>query len=168
LEIQSRTAHAPRRLTGAVAWLLERRAAVVAFAVALALAALIVAAQPLRSPWWTYADADASYTGAALNLVAGYPAQVVDHPGLPLTEATALVFGADALLRGHVSHADREAYVDTRLLDLDRTRTVFRGLAALLYLAGAALAFLLIARLFGHWTWGLAGSLLWLATSGRS
>jgi hypothetical protein len=166
LEIQSRTAHAPRRLTGAVAWLLERRAAVVAFAVALALAALIVAAQPLRSPWWTYADADASYTGAALNLVAGYPAQFVDHPGLPLTEATALVFGADALLRGHVSHADREAYVDTRLLDLDRTRTVFRGLAALLYLAGAALAFLLIARLFGHWTWGLAGSLLWLATPG--
>jgi len=133
---------------------------------ALGIAATIVVAQPLRSPWWTYADADASYTSVALNLVAGHPAQFVDHPGLPLTEATALVIGADALLRGNVSRTDREAYVDTRLLDLDRTRAIFRGLAALLYLAGAALAFVLLARLFGHWTWGLAGSLLWLAAPG--
>jgi hypothetical protein len=144
----------------------ERRAASLAFLLALGLAALIVAAQPLRSPWWTYADADASYTAVALNLVAGYPAQFVDHPGLPVTEATALAFGADALLRGNVSRADREAYVDTRLRDLDRTRAVFRGFAVLLYLAGAALAFVLLARLLGHWTWGLAGSLLWLAAPG--
>ncbi len=144
----------------------ERRAAALAFALALVVAAVIVAAQPLRSPWWTYADADASYTGAALNLVAGYPAQFVDHPGLPLTEVTALAFGADALLRGNVSRSDREAYVDTRLRDLDRTRAIFRGLSALLYLAGAALAFVLLARLLGHWTWGLAGSLLWLAAPG--
>ena len=87
----------------------ERRSAALAFVLALGIAATIVAAQPLRSPWWTYADADASYTGVALNLVAGHPAQFVDHPGLPLTEATALVFGADALLRGNVSRADREA-----------------------------------------------------------
>lgn len=166
MEIQSRTAGAPRQLSGAFAWLTERRAAALAFALALGIAATIVVAQPLRSPWWTYADADASYTGAALNLVAGYPAQFVDHPGLPLTEATALVFGADALLRGNVSRADREAYTDARLLNLDRARPIFRGLSALLYLAGAALAFLLIARLLGHWTWGLAGSLLWLATPG--
>lgn len=144
----------------------ERRAAALAFLVALALAALIVAAQPLRSPWWTYADADASYTGVALNLVAGYPAQFVDHPGLPLTETAALAFGADALLRGNVLRADREAYVDARLRDLDRTRWIFRGLSAFLYLAGAALAFVLLARLLSHWTWGLAGSLLWLAAPG--
>ena len=144
----------------------ERRAAALAFVLAIGLAAVVVFAQPLRSPWWTYADADASYTGAALNLVAGYPAEFVDHPGLPLTETAALAFGADALLRGNLSRADREAYVDARLLDLDRTRAVFRGLAALLYLLGAALAFLLLARLLGHWTWGLAGSLLWLATPG--
>lgn len=144
----------------------ERRAAALAFVVAIGIAAVVVFAQPLRSPWWTYADADASYTGAALNLVAGYPAEFVDHPGLPLTETAALAFGADALLRGNLSRADREAYVDARLLDLDRTRPVFRGLAALLYLLGAALAFLLLARLIGHWTWGLAGSLLWLATPG--
>ena len=144
----------------------ERRAAALAFALAVGLAAVIIVAQPLRSPWWTYADADASYTSVALNLVAGYPAEFVDHPGLPLTEATALVFGADALLRGNVTRADREAYVDARLLDLDRTRLIFRGLSALLYLLGAALAFLLLARLLGHWTWGLAGSLLWLAAPG--
>ena len=166
MEIQSRTAHAPRVLTEPLAWLWKRRAAAVAFALAVGLAAVIVAAQPLRSPWWTYADADASYTGAALNLVAGYPAQFVDHPGLPLTEATALAFAADALLRGNVSRADREAYVDTRLLDLDRTRPVFRGLSAFLYLLGSALAFVLLARLLGDWTWGLAGSLLWLAAPG--
>ena len=144
----------------------ERRAAALAFALALGLTVLIVAAQPLRSPWWTYADADASYTGVALNLVAGHPAQFVDHPGLPLTEAAALAFGTDAVLRGNISRADREAYVDSRLRNLDRTRPIFRGISALLYLAGAALAFVLLARLLGHWSWGLAGSLLWLAAPG--
>jgi hypothetical protein len=166
LEVPSRTTDAPRQLTGAFAWVWERRAAALAFALALGIAALIVMAQPLRSPWWTYADADASYTGAALNLVAGYPAQFVDHPGLPLTELAALVYGGDAILRGNVARADREAYVDARLLDLDRTRGIFRGLSALLYLAGVALTFVLLARLLGHWTWGLAGSLLWLAVPG--
>ena len=108
LEIQSRTAHAPRQSERARrrgVW--ERRAAALAFVLAIVVAAVVVFAQPLRSPWWTYADADASYTGAALNLVAGYPAEFVDHPGLPLTEAAALAFGADALLRGNLSRADR-------------------------------------------------------------
>jgi dolichyl-phosphate-mannose-protein mannosyltransferase len=166
LEVQGRAGHAPGALTSALEWAWPRRFAAVALAVGVGLAAVVVTAQPVGSPWWTYADADASYTGAALNLVAGYRAQFVDHPGLPLTEATALLFGADALARGAGSRDARERYVDERLLDLDRTRTIFRGFAIALYLAGSLLAFLALARLLGHWTWGLAGSLLWLAVPG--
>ena len=52
------------------------------------------------------------------------------------------------------------------MLDLDRTRPVFRGIAIAWYLAGALLAFLLLGRLFGHWAWGLAGGLAWIAAPG--
>ncbi len=133
----------------------------------LTVAALIVDAQPVGSPWWTYADADASYTGSGLNLMLGEEMTFVDHPGLPLTEVVAIVSGADALLRERsLSHEARLRYVDRTLLDLDRVRWLFRGVAIACYLLGAALAFLLAARLFGHWSWGLANGLLWLAAPG--
>lgn len=132
----------------------------------LVLAVIVVDAQPIRSPWWTYADADASYAGAALNLVGGYRARFVDHPGLPVTELAALAFGADSLARGKLSRGARLEYVDARLLDLDRARPIFRGVAVALYLAGAVLALVLLTRLFGHWGLGLAGGTLWLAAPG--
>jgi Dolichyl-phosphate-mannose-protein mannosyltransferase len=166
LEVQGRTDIAPRRLTPALARLWARRWAVLALATVMTLAAVVVDAQPIRSPWWTYADADASYTASALTLVLGEQVRFLDHPGLPLTEAAALVFGVDALLEGSVSNSERLAYVDTRLLDLDRTRSVFRGIAIALYLLGALLSFLLVARLFGHWTWGFAAGILWVAAPG--
>ena len=144
----------------------ERWAALAAAAV-VAVAAVVVAAQPLDSPWWTYADADASYTASALNLVLGEDVTFVDHPGLPLTEAAAIVFGAETLLEeGSLSGSARLAFVDRALLDLDSTRWVFRGLSGLVYLLGAVLSFLFAARLFGHWTWGLAAGLLWVAAPG--
>jgi hypothetical protein len=42
-----------------------------ALAATLAVALAIVVAQPVRSLWWTYADADATYTAASLNLLLG-------------------------------------------------------------------------------------------------
>jgi hypothetical protein len=144
----------------------DRWAALAAAAV-VAVAAMVVAAQPLESPWWTYADADASYTASALNLVLGEDVTFVDHPGLPLTESAAIVFGVEALLEeGSLSDSARLAFVDRALLDLDSTRWVFRGLSGLVYLLGALLSFLFAARLFGHWTWGLAAGLLWVAAPG--
>jgi Dolichyl-phosphate-mannose-protein mannosyltransferase len=167
LEVQGRPALAPRRLSPALAWLWARRWAALALVTVVTVAATIVDAQPVRSPWWTYADADASYTASGLNLLLGEPVRFVDHPGLPVTEAASLAFGVDALLdKASLSWDERLAYVDERLLDLDRSRGIFRGIAIAFYLAGALLSFLLIARLFGHWTWGFAAGLLWLAAPG--
>ena len=144
-----------------------RRWALLAIATVVTVAAVVVDAQPLRSPWWTYADADAAYTASALNLMLGRDVAYVDHPGLPLTEAVALAFTAQALVeeRG-LSERSRVAFVDRRLLDLDRTRGTFRGFAVAFYLLGSVLAFLLTARLLGHWSWGLAAGLLWVAAPG--
>jgi len=133
----------------------------------LTLATLAVDAQPLRSPWWTYADADATYTASALNLMLGREMTFVDHPGLPITEAVAVAAGVDALVdEGSLSRQARQRYVDRTLLDLDQARGLFRGFAVFFYLLGALLAFALAARLFGHWTWGLANGVLWLAAPG--
>jgi hypothetical protein len=140
-----------------------RVAAAVASVVTLAAATFIVAGQPLRSPWWTYADADAAYTGSALNLLRGTRVKYLDHPGLPLTEAAAFAFGID-FARAHAQGEvhERGQYVDSRMLDLDRTRFVFRSLGILIYLSGTLVFFLLCSRLFGHWAWGIAGAGLWL------
>jgi hypothetical protein len=138
-----------------------------ALAAAVVTSAVVAFAQPVGSPWWTYADADASYAGSSLNLLLGRRVPFVDHPGLPLTEVGALGFGVDALLRGHVPAGDsRLDYVRTTMLNLDHARPVFRGLAIAFYLLGAALSFLLVSRLLGHWTWGLAAGLLWIAAPG--
>jgi hypothetical protein len=167
LEVQGRPALAPRRLNGLVAAVWARRWAALALATVVTTAAVIVDAQPVRSPWWTYADADASYTAAALNLLNGHDIRYIDHPGLPLTEVTAVAFGVDAFLReGSISGAARKRYVDRTLLDLDRSRGLFRGIAIASYLAGALLSFLLATRLFRHWTWGFAAGILWLAAPG--
>jgi hypothetical protein len=145
----------------------SQRWAALAAAAVVAVAVLILVAQPIRSPWWTYADADASYTASALNLVLGEDVTFVDHPGLPLTEALAITFGVETLLEeGSLSKSARLAFVDRSLLDLDGTRWAFRGFSALVYLLGALLSFVFAARLFGHWTWGLAAGLLWAAAPG--
>ena len=53
-----------------------------------------------------------------------------------------------------------------RAADLDGSRWLFRGIAIAFYLLGAALAFVFAARLFGHWSWGFANGLLWVAAPG--
>lgn len=141
--------------------------AVLGLAAAATVAAVVIGAQPVQSPWWTYADADATYTASALDLLLGEPVNYLDHPGLPVTESATLLFGIDALVeKRSLARSARYAYADERLLDLDRTRPVFRGLAIAFYTVGVLLSFLLVARLFGHWGWGLAGALLWVAAPG--
>lgn len=133
----------------------------------LAVSAVMVVAQPLRSPWWTYADADATYTAASLDLLLGVPPRYLDHPGLPIEELGAVAFGIDYLAARATGRVEsRQEYVDETLLDLDRARPIFRGVAAAFFLSGALLSFLLVGRLLGHWTWGLAAGLLWIAAPG--
>ncbi len=124
-------------------------------------------AQPLGSPWWTYADADAAYAASSLDELAGYPVRYLDHPGLPLEELGTLAFGAEELAQRATGRVhSRRQFVDRQLLHLDRARPVFRGVALAIFLLGGILWCLLLARLLGHWTWGLAGGLLWIAAPG--
>jgi hypothetical protein len=142
-------------------------APVIGFLAAMAAAATIVVAQPLGSPWWTYADADGTYTATSLNILVGLPSRMLDHPGLPLEQLGALTFGAEYLgERVTGTTKSRHQFIDRKLLNLDRARPVFRGLAAAIYLLGAALSFLLISRLFRHWAWGFVAALLWIAAPG--
>jgi hypothetical protein len=166
LEVSGRPVHAPRGLRLAAA-ARARAATLAALGATLAVSVVIVAAQPVRAPWWNYADADATYTAASLNLLLGEPVRYLDHPGLPLEQLGAAAFGVEeAVDRVRGDAASTRAFVDALMLDLDRARPVFRGLAIALYLAGALLAFGLLGRLFGHWGWGLAGGLAWVAAPG--
>jgi hypothetical protein len=143
------------------------RAWVVAFVAAMAVAIAVVVAQPIGSPWWTYADADATYTSSSLNLLVGLPTRYLDHPGLPIEELGTVAFGAEYLAdRATGTKKTRHEFIDEKMLNLDRARPVFRGLAAAIYLLGAALSFLLLGRLFRHWVWGLTGALLWIGAPG--
>ena len=92
-----------------------------------------------ESPWWTYADADASYTASALNLCSGDEA-TVRRPSRPAAHrGVALAFGRRRARWTREPLARRAAALRRRtLLDLDRARWLFRGFAALLYLARRA------------------------------
>jgi hypothetical protein len=168
LEVSGRPVHAPRGLALRLAAAARARAATLAaLGAALAVSLVIVTAQPVRAPWWNYADADATYTAASLNLLLGEPVRYLDHPGLPLEQLGAAAFGVhEAVDRLRGGTGSTRAFVDALMLDLDRTRPFFRGIAIALYLAGALLAFGLLGRLFGHWGWGLAGGLAWVAAPG--
>ena len=134
-----------------------------AVAGSLAAATLIVVNQPVRSPWWTYADADATYTASSLNLMIGNHTNYLDHPGLPLQELLGATFEARYLV-GH--DGSRTAFADGYMLHLDRARPYFRGFAIAFYLLGALLSCLLVGRWLAHWTWGLAAGVLWIAAPG--
>ena len=140
----------------------------IAFLAALGVALALVLSQPVSSPWWVSADADAIYTTSGLNLLLGKHTFYLDHPGLPEEEALEAVFGAQYLVEKAtgIRSGGVHSFADHEFLDLDRTRPVYRSLAVVFYLLGVALAFVLTARLLGHWTWGLGASLLWLAAPG--
>lgn len=134
---------------------------------AVAVAALVVALPDSGSPWWIYADPDGAYVGSGANILIGNHTNYLDHPGLPTQEALALGLGAWYLVdRARGIEGDRTAFVDRRLLDLDGSRLLYRGWAIALLVGGALLVTSLLGRLLGHWTWGVAGGLAFLATPG--
>lgn len=147
---------------------IDRVAAPAAFVVAVGLAAGLIALQPVTSPWWITADADAVYTASGLSLLVGNHTKYLDHPGLPEQEALEGVFGAQYLVQRATGSrtGNAQAFATDTLLHLDRARPAYRALAIAFYLLGVALTFVLLARLLGHWSWGFAGSLLWLAAPG--
>jgi hypothetical protein len=134
---------------------------------AVAASALLLALPDSGSPWWVYADPDGAYVGSGANILIGNHTSYLDHPGLPTQQAIAVGYGAWQLVdRARGIDGDRTAFVDRRLLDLDGSRWLYRGWAIVLFVGGALLVTHLLGKLLGHWTWGVAGGLLYLATPG--
>src|SRR5438552_3024484 len=142
-------------------------AAPLAFAVVLVAAIVVLGSQPVRSEWWTYADADAIYVSNSADLMAGEHTFYLDHPGMPLEDLMAMTFETRYVLQ-NVFHGGTSphAYAAKQMLDLDQSRVYWRGFAILFYCLGAAIAFFVCSRLLGHWGFGLAGGLLWIGAPG--
>jgi Dolichyl-phosphate-mannose-protein mannosyltransferase len=128
-----------------------------------AVALLLAFLQPIGAPWWILSDPDGQYLGSSLNILIGNHTYFLDHPGLPTQDALAVGFGGQYLLdkaRGKVDN--RQQFVDRKFLDLDSARSLYRTWAVLVWIAGALLVYWAVGRFLGHWTWGLAGGLLYL------
>jgi hypothetical protein len=144
-----------------------RRGTAVGAVLAVAAAALMVWLQPVRAPWWSFADPDGAYVGSSLNILLGNHTNHLDHPGLPTQDALALAFGTEYIARRVTGDEQgRQAFAESKMLDLDDTRRLYRSWAVALFLGAALVVFVVVARLLGHWTWGLGGSLAFVAAPG--
>jgi hypothetical protein len=144
-----------------------KRGSTIGALLAVAAATLLVWLQPMRDEWWHWADPDGAYVGSSLNILLGNHTNYLDHPGLPTQDALAIAFGANYLVgKATGTYDDRLEFANEQMLDLDDARPVYRTWAILLFLAATLLVYLLVGRLLGHWTWGLAGSLIFLAAPG--
>src|SRR5437763_13525025 len=112
-----------------LAWARRHAGALISIAATLAVAATVVFAQPLASPWWIYGDADATYTASGLQIAAGRHTRYLDHPGLPIQEALAIAFDAEWVVARVADGTSHGAFVREQLLHLDRTRATFRAMA---------------------------------------
>jgi len=141
-----------------------RRGALFGALLTLAAAAFLVSLQPVGAAWWSSADPDGPYVGNSVNILLGNHTSYLDHPGLPTQDALAIAFGTQYLVERTAGRVDdREAFADELLLDLDRVRPVYRTWALLLFFGSALLVYTLVARLLGHWTWGVAGGVLFVS-----
>lgn len=136
----------------------------VAGAVALGFAVLVVAFQPIGSPWWVSAPADAGYTASGIALAAGE--HTLSPNGMPLQDLMAVTTETRYVAHKLTSeHETPHTYAADRLLHLDDSRLFSRGYAVLFFLAGVLLAFVAVGRLLGRW-WGAASALLFAAAPG--
>jgi hypothetical protein len=139
----------------------------VGLAIVLAAAAALIARQPIGRSWARYADADAIYVGSGISILDGERTKYFDHPGMPLQALAALSFGVQyGVHAAGGGDTSLHTYAKQTMLDLDRTRVWFRGWAIVLYLAGAALSFVLVARLLGSVLLGTVAGLAWVAAPG--
>ena len=136
------------------------RRRLLAAAVVVAVAASLLAFQPLRSPWWSGYDYDSVYVGSALTLFRGDRSNFYDHPGTPLQEGLAAMFTAGWLVSGD----DRAERADAWIGDLDTTRPYLRVFGSFLYLASVLIAFVTVAWVTRNAWWGMLGGLLFLAS----
>jgi len=144
-----------------------RRGSIVGAVLALAAAALVLALQPIGRPWWHWADPDGAYVGSSLNILIGNHTNYLDHPGLPTQDVLAIGHGVEFLVgKATGTYDDRQSFVDGKMLDLDDARALYRGWAVSLFLAATLLVYAVASRLLGHWTWGLAASLVFLVAPG--
>ena len=99
---------------------------------------------------------------SGLNLKLGQQVKFVDHPGLPITESSAVVVGRDRRRpsRRKPSRDARLPHVDRTLLDLDSDAPVFRGFAVASTWRRAARRVPAAAGSSGYWTWGFAAASL--------
>src|SRR3954453_19562099 len=134
-------------IRSAIAWARVNAVAVASLAVVAAAAISIVAAQPVQSPYWISADADATYTAAGLQIARGHHTHYLDHPGLPIEEGLALAFDAEWLADRAIGGPTHARFVDSRLVHLDATRTTYRPIAIAFYIAGALLLCAIVAAL---------------------
>jgi dolichyl-phosphate-mannose-protein mannosyltransferase len=142
-----------------------RRLPILGCAAALSVALALVFLYGVRDPWWSSADPDGMYVGSSLNILLGNHTGYLDHPGIPTQDALALGFGAEYMIEKAAGKVDsRQAFADKQLLELDRARPLYRGWSVAIFLGGVLLVYWTLARFLGHWTWGLAGGLLFVAT----
>lgn len=135
-----------------------------ALAIVVAIAIGVTAAQPVGSPWWINADADATYTASGIELAIGKHSFYLDHPGMPLQDLMAITFRARyAAHRLAGSRDSLQTYAGKQLVNLDESRPYFRGWAIVFFLFGAIVTFFAVTRLFGGPLWGIVGVLLWLS-----
>jgi hypothetical protein len=129
--------------------------------VVVAVAAGLLAFQPLRSPWWTGFDFDSAYAPTGLTLFRGDRSNFYDHPGAPLQEGLGLIF-TGAWLAGGADHS-RAVQSDAWVENLDSTRPYLRAFGAFMFVAAALLAYATVAWLSGSAFWGVLGALLALS-----
>jgi hypothetical protein len=136
------------------------RPRLLAAAVLVAVAASLIAFQPLRSPWWSGYDYDSVYVATGLTLFRGDRSNFYDHPGTPLQEGLAAIFTGAWLVSGD----DRKAKADAWIADLDTTRPYLRVFGSLLYIVSALIALFTVAWITRSAWWGFLGGLLFLAS----
>jgi hypothetical protein len=137
------------------------RAAVVAL---LAVVALVLAFQPLRSAWWAGGDWEAVYPTGGLSLMRGNQPGFEVHPGYPIQQTLGVAFTLGSLVASPGDTREERAVAFYR--DFDSTRPYARTLAVALYAGSALLVLVVLARLFRSWTFGFAGAVLFLAAPG--
>jgi hypothetical protein len=123
-----------------------------------AVAASLVAFQPLRSPWWTGHDFDSVYAATGLTLFRGDRSNFYDHPGAPLQEGLGLVFTGAWLVGG--ADPDRAQQSEEWVRNLDSVRPYLRAFAVFTYVAAVLIGFLTIAWVTRSAFWGFLGGLL--------